>query len=165
MKRFFFLALLGVLSGVAAARAQSPVTEGGIPVPPPANSWFSGSPDTPATPRLAAPAYAPAAPARVVYVPVAAPAARPAGESPAALVVRLPADARLRIDGEATRAGGELRHFLSPPLAAGKAYHYVLEADLPREGTTLTVRREVAVRAGQQSAVSLTFPDFQVGAR
>ena len=76
-----------------------------------------------------------------------------------------PCQIRLRIDGEATRSGGELRHFVSPPLRPGKTYHYVLEAELPHEGTTLTAKREVAVRAGQQSAVSLTFPEFQVGSR
>ena len=86
------------------------------------------------------------------------PSASPAGGwAPVSLVVRLPADARLTIDGYPTRSTAGTRWFVSPPLEPGKTYHYDLQAEVMRGGKRLTETRRVAVRAGQGSAVTMAF--------
>jgi uncharacterized protein (TIGR03000 family) len=96
----------------------------------------------------------------VVYVPAPSPA--PAA---ATLLVRLPADARLTIDGDATVSTGAARRFASPPLPAGRTYYYTLTAEVLRDGRRLTVTDRVAVRAGQESAVELAPAAFSVAGR
>jgi uncharacterized protein (TIGR03000 family) len=159
-----FLAALG--AGPELAAGQRVNHEGNIPVPPPANSPF--------TPAASAASYSspvevyvtrPAAPPRVVYVPVEyVPAPQPA-PAPATVRVRLPADARLTIDGGPTTSTGGTRLFASPPLAPGQTYYYTLSAEVRRDGRRLTVTRRVAVRAGRDSAVELTPTTFTVAGK
>jgi uncharacterized protein (TIGR03000 family) len=78
--------------------------------------------------------------------------------SPATLVVNLPEDARLLVEGQPTRATSSTRRFISPPLPSGKTFVYQLQAQVTREGKTLTTNRVVQVRAGQQTQVTLSFP-------
>jgi uncharacterized protein (TIGR03000 family) len=122
-----------------------------IPMPWPANSYFTFSMNAPLG-GAAPPAYV--AP-RVVNSWYYQPAVGPA---PATLVVRLPADARLTIDGYAPRSTSGTRWFVTPPLEPGRAFHYELRAEVERGGKRLTQTREVAVRAGQQSEVTIQFP-------
>ena len=121
-----------------------------VPVPWPANSYFELTMDTPPG-GPGAPAYPPP---RVV-TSWARPAAGPA---PASLVVHLPADARLTIDGYAPRSTSGTRWFITPPLEPGRTFRYELRAELERGSQRLTQTREVAVRAGQQSEVTIQFP-------
>jgi uncharacterized protein (TIGR03000 family) len=79
---------------------------------------------------------------------------------PATLTVTLPADAQLRVDGQRTSSTSSRRVFVSPPLQPGRSYSYTLEAQVVRNGQTLSVSREVPVRAGQQTAVNLDMPTF-----
>lgn len=79
-------------------------------------------------------------------------------EAPATILVRLPADAKLTIDGATTRSTEEVRTFLSPPLQAGKEYQYTLRAEVTRDGKKVERSREVTVRAGQQSEVVFDLP-------
>jgi uncharacterized protein (TIGR03000 family) len=159
MRRIPLLVALVFGFTAVSAHGQSTVTEGNIPVPPPAGSWSnnyrsvsSGS----AQVTVSTPAPA------VVYVPVyvSAPAA-----APATVVVRLPADARLTIDGIATRSTGATRTFESPPLEAGSAGQYVLRAEIVRDGLALSVRQRVRVRAGTVSEVRLDPDAFSVASR
>jgi uncharacterized protein (TIGR03000 family) len=78
-------------------------------------------------------------------------------DAPATIVVRLPADATLTIDGSATRSTASLRTFVSPPLQAGKEYQYTLRAEVMREGKKVERTRDVNVRAGQTSEVNFDF--------
>jgi uncharacterized protein (TIGR03000 family) len=78
--------------------------------------------------------------------------------APATIVVRLPADARLMIDGNATRSTQDVRTFESPPLQPGKTYQYTLKAEVTRDGKTVERSRDVTVRAGQQSDVTFDLP-------
>jgi uncharacterized protein (TIGR03000 family) len=80
------------------------------------------------------------------------------GEAPATLVVHLPAEARLTVDGQPTRSTSDRRVFMSPPLTPGKTYHYVLQAQMQRNGETLRASQNVNVRAGRESEVYLEFP-------
>jgi uncharacterized protein (TIGR03000 family) len=151
--------LLALACGPGTALAPT-YTEGGIPQPP-ADWWFTkhreyaGS--SPSAGSGPAGTNRPPVPAPVVvYVPVYAPAPGPTpGPAPATLVVRLPADARLTVDGEPTRATGAVRRFASPPLAAGQRYHYELRAEVVRAGRTRSVRQRVVVQPGRESEVQL----------
>jgi uncharacterized protein (TIGR03000 family) len=123
---------------------------GGIPHPHPYHQYFENRLDT-----LPGGTQTPAWSSPLVVHSWAGPAD---GWAPASLVVRLPADARLTIDGEATRSASGTRWFVSPPLEPGKTYHYDLQAEVMRGGKRLTETRRVAVRAGQVSAVTIAFP-------
>src|SRR5262249_9706600 len=72
---------------------------------------------------------------------------------PATVVVTLPADARLTIDGHPTRSTSGTRWFVTPPLRPGQEYTYTFRAELVRPGQTITVARQVPVWAGRQTDV------------
>jgi uncharacterized protein (TIGR03000 family) len=78
-------------------------------------------------------------------------------DAPATIVVRLPADAKLTIDGSATQSTDSLRTFVSPPLQAGKEYQYTLRAEVTRDGKKVERTREVTVRPGRTSEVNFDF--------
>jgi uncharacterized protein (TIGR03000 family) len=80
------------------------------------------------------------------------------GPAPVKLIVHLPADARLTIDGEATTSTSDTRVFVSPPLARGKTYHYRLEAQINRTGETMRTSQTVEVEPGKETPVYLDFP-------
>jgi uncharacterized protein (TIGR03000 family) len=80
-------------------------------------------------------------------------------KKPATIVVQVPADARLLIDGEPTKATGETRRFVSPPLEPGKSYHYVLEViTRGKDGKEVHYKKTVHVRAGRESVVDMRQP-------
>jgi uncharacterized protein (TIGR03000 family) len=78
----------------------------------------------------------------------------------ATIVVTLPADARLNIDGVATKQVSGVRQFTTPELAAGQTFFYTLTAEVVRDGQTLTSVQKVAVRAGEQTNVVLPTEQF-----
>jgi uncharacterized protein (TIGR03000 family) len=65
--------------------------------------------------------------------------------APATLVVSVPANAKVSIDGEATRSTAATRTFVSPPLQQGKKYHYTLQVEY---SDNVTLTRTVPVYAG-----------------
>jgi uncharacterized protein (TIGR03000 family) len=73
----------------------------------------------------------------------------------ATVVVKLPADARLTIDGEGTTSTSTERTFESPALEAGKVYSYTLEASYLKDGKTVTVSKKIKIEAGKVSNVDL----------
>jgi uncharacterized protein (TIGR03000 family) len=85
--------------------------------------------------------------------------------TPATIVVELPADAKLSIDGEATTSTGSSRVFTSPELQPGREYHYTLKAEVVRDGKPVVVEQTVAVKAGQPTPVTLTLPASSVAQR
>jgi uncharacterized protein (TIGR03000 family) len=84
----------------------------------------------------------------------------PAASSRATLIVHLPANARLFVDGKPTRSTSSVRRFFSPPLEAGQNYHYDLRAEMNRDGETVTARRRVDVRPAKTEEVYLKFSDL-----
>jgi uncharacterized protein (TIGR03000 family) len=80
-------------------------------------------------------------------------------DAPATIVVRLPADATLTVDGSATRSTDSLRTFISPPLQTGKEYQYTLRAEVMRDGKKVERTKEVNVRAGRTSEVNFDFAE------
>jgi uncharacterized protein (TIGR03000 family) len=87
----------------------------------------------------------------------AAAAARAQGpDKPATLVVYLPADARLEVDGQLTQKTGPVRRFSTPPLEPGKRYRYDLRVTW-KEGGKERVLDEVVrgIQAGKETVVDL----------
>ncbi len=78
-------------------------------------------------------------------------------KAPATIVVNLPADAKLTIDGRETHARSGRRVFSSPALPPGKKFYYVLKATAVRDGQTVTSEQRVIVSAGQRKPVQFEF--------
>jgi uncharacterized protein (TIGR03000 family) len=76
---------------------------------------------------------------------------------PATILVTLPADAKLTIDGAPTQSTTAKRWFVTPPLGEGN-YVYVLKASFVRDGKSINVERKVNVQAGKETVVSLDLP-------
>src|SRR5262249_31598712 len=85
--------------------------------------------------------------------------------APATLIVNLPADARLTVDGAPTTSTSARRVFVSPELKPGKTYTYTLRAEFRQGGGTVAVTKDVAIKAGGQVTVSLGAADLAVAAR
>ena len=89
---------------------------------------------------------------------------KPAGgamiAAPATIVVSLPADATLKVDGKPTKSTSDLRTFATPVLPVGQAYHYTLTAAVVRDGQPLTAVQQVTVRGGVTSRVELPATAF-----
>ncbi len=77
---------------------------------------------------------------------------------PANLLVTLPADARLYVDGHQTRSTSGQRLLTTPRLQPGREYHYTLRAEVTRGGEVQRVTQRVTVRAGQETRVSIDVP-------
>jgi uncharacterized protein (TIGR03000 family) len=74
----------------------------------------------------------------------------------ATLVVRLPADARLTVDGQETKQTGASRQFYSPVLPAGQRFRYELEASwIGSDGKPVKKSKVVRVSAGDSLTVDL----------
>lgn len=80
------------------------------------------------------------------------------GEAQVTLVVNLPEDARLLVDGQPTRSTSATRVFTSPPVRRGVDFQYTLQAEVDRDGKTYSVTKQVIVRAGQERQVTLDVP-------
>jgi uncharacterized protein (TIGR03000 family) len=81
------------------------------------------------------------------------------GKDSAKITVKLPADARLFVDGTLCPLTSEMRSFTTPELVAGQRYYYTLKAEVVRGGETRAARKRVIVEAGKDVAVEFTaFP-------
>lgn len=72
----------------------------------------------------------------------------------ATIVVRLPADARLTVDGLPTTSTSDTRTFVSPALTPGKTFYYTMTAEAVVNGEKVKSTKKVAVRAGEETEVS-----------
>lgn len=82
-----------------------------------------------------------------------------ANANEATIVVHMPAQANLTIEGQPTQQRSDTRTFTSPPLQAGKTYTYTLRAEMNRDGRLQNVKKTVDVQAGQRSEVTIDFND------
>jgi uncharacterized protein (TIGR03000 family) len=76
----------------------------------------------------------------------------------AGIRVLVPADAEIFFDGERTTQKGTERLFITPPLQAGKKYHYDLLARWKEDGKTVEQKRQVEVSGGTTVRVDLRAP-------
>jgi uncharacterized protein (TIGR03000 family) len=80
------------------------------------------------------------------------------GPSPATLVISLPADAKLTVDGYQTQSTSATRRFTTPPLPTGRDFSYALEATVVVDGKTQVISKQVMVRAGEETRATLSLP-------
>jgi uncharacterized protein (TIGR03000 family) len=73
------------------------------------------------------------------------------------LIVELPADARLYVDDQLTKATSERRVFPLPQLEPGKTYYYLLRVETVRNGQTQSESKAVFFHLGE--VVQTTFRD------
>jgi uncharacterized protein (TIGR03000 family) len=85
------------------------------------------------------------------------PATMPKAEAaaPATIIVNLPADAKLTIDGNATTSTTDRRVFVSPALEPNQEYYYTVQAELNGQSKS----ERVTVRAGQEVNVKIEIPN------
>jgi len=76
------------------------------------------------------------------------------GVASARVSVRLPADARLFVDGVPCPLKSSTREFDTPKLEPGRRYSYTLKAELVRDGQTLTEEKQVILQAGRKVNVN-----------
>jgi uncharacterized protein (TIGR03000 family) len=95
-----------------------------------------------------------------LWLPVLAMAGDPCTPAPtrARILVHLPSDAKLTVDGDPTNSTSDTRMFVSPPLPNERKMHYIFEAQLMRDGKPIKVEKDVPVLAGYQSEITIDFP-------
>jgi uncharacterized protein (TIGR03000 family) len=84
-----------------------------------------------------------------------------AGPAPATVVVQLPPDAKLYVEGKAV-ALDEQNRFVTPRLDAGTPYTYTLKAQAIRNGRLVNASKDIEVRAGETTRVA--FRDLEPAA-
>jgi uncharacterized protein (TIGR03000 family) len=77
------------------------------------------------------------------------------GPAPGSIEVKVPADARITVDGAPTQSTSSHRVFVTSPLAPGYNYYFVLRAEVQRNGQTLTQTQRITVLSGQMTPVAL----------
>jgi uncharacterized protein (TIGR03000 family) len=87
------------------------------------------------------------------------------GAAPAKVTVRLPADARLYIDGSLSPLTGAVRTFETPRLEAGKPYVYELRAEVLRDGLVRRAAERITIEAGKAVEVELKVGEAQTAGR
>ena len=85
--------------------------------------------------------------------------------APATIVVSLPADARLFVDGAPTTSTSERRSLVTPGLEFGSTYVYTVRAEVVRDGRTVEQTQEVTVRGGVTTPVRFEFSTQSVASR
>ena len=99
----------------------------------------------------------PGMPAPVPPAPIRPrPARTPADES-GVLTVWVPYDAKVTVNGLATKSTGSRRQFVSYGLKPGLSYKYVVKAEVVRDGKTVEDTQTAVLTAGQVTAVAFGF--------
>lgn len=111
--------------------------------------------ESPAVPMTAPPSTAPApAPAPGEIPPQAPSASDSARLNSATLNVHVPADAKVFVNGLATKSTGADRHYVSNGLRYGYSYSYEIRAELVRDGRTVSQTKTVKLGAGADTDVT-----------
>lgn len=77
--------------------------------------------------------------------------------APATIVVTLPAEGTLRVDGFQTTSTGERRTLLTPAIPVGEEYSYELQAEINRDGRSIVQTQTITVRGGETTTAPFTF--------
>jgi uncharacterized protein (TIGR03000 family) len=86
-------------------------------------------------------------------------------EAPATILVTLPAEAKLTVDGAPTTSTSSERRLVSPTLQPGREYYYTLTAEISRDGQApIRQTQRITVRAGEETRVPFTFASTAVTA-
>jgi len=79
---------------------------------------------------------------------------------PATVLVHVPENTTLLVNGKRSRSTSSTHLFYSPPLESGKNYRYDFEARMDRDGQTVKAHKRVEVGAGDRHEISITMPDL-----
>jgi uncharacterized protein (TIGR03000 family) len=71
----------------------------------------------------------------------------------ATVVVKIPEDAKLIVDGVTANLISETRTFVTPDLIPGRVYYYMITAEIQRDGRIIAHSEKVLVRPGEISRV------------
>src|SRR5262249_7250775 len=77
--------------------------------------------------------------------------------------VHVPANARVWIDGEATRQKGADRDFMTPPLSPGQEFTYKIKAQWNQDGQNRERTQTVRVRPNDVAKVDFTRGNTRAG--
>lgn len=72
-----------------------------------------------------------------------------------AVNVRVPANAKVWFDNQATQQQGSFRQFISPPVQPGKAYTYTIKAEWMDNGQKVDKTKQVDVHAGDHFTLDM----------
>ncbi len=73
--------------------------------------------------------------------------------SSAGLIVTVPADAVVEIEGINNKQTGTERHYMSPALEPGKKYHYTVKASWIEGGKPVSLELDVPVVIGKETKI------------
>jgi uncharacterized protein (TIGR03000 family) len=73
--------------------------------------------------------------------------------------VNVPADAKIFVNGNATRSTGSTRQYVSRGLVAGRQYTYELKAEMNVNGQTVSDTQVVRLTAGEQTQVAFNLAE------
>lgn len=79
----------------------------------------------------------------------------------ATIIVHVPENATLTVDGKQMSSTSTTRRFYSSSLEPGKSYHYDFVARMERDGKVVMDDRRVDVRAGDRLEISFTPSDLK----
>jgi uncharacterized protein (TIGR03000 family) len=147
-------ALVGLLAALAIAGSAAAGRPGpGEPSdwPPPWTKPAYHGYSEPARPPLAPPAFISAAPSKYTLESRTVPGYMPAaGADRVELMGHVPADALVWIEDAPTTSTGEERHYLSPPMEAGKEFHYSVRVAWVEDGKWVAKESKIDVKAGEE---------------
>jgi uncharacterized protein (TIGR03000 family) len=130
-------------------------------MPTPAKKPVIEGPAAPAMPPEPGPGLTPAAPTPNEPGPAVMPTepttSSPTPENSGVVTVWVPYDAKVTINGLATRSVGSRRQFVSYGLKPGFSYKYEIHAEVVKDGKTMEDTRTVTLTAGQNTAVAFGF--------
>jgi len=86
----------------------------------------------------------------------------PGLEGSGTLNIRVPADAKVFVNGYQTRSVGTQRRYVSHGLRPGYIYRYDVRVQIVRDGRTLEEVRTVYLSSGAREALAFSFPATQV---
>jgi len=83
-----------------------------------------------------------------------------------ALTVNVPADAKVYLSGNETKATGEKRIFRTTSLAGGKAWdNYIVRVEFEQDGQKVTQEKTISLKAGESQELSFPTEVEKVAAR
>jgi len=85
--------------------------------------------------------------------------------APATIVVNVPADARVTIDGNSTSQTAARRTFVTPELDVNSDYIYTFRAEVVRDGRSMVETQTVTIRGGATTEVPFNFTSAGVASR
>jgi uncharacterized protein (TIGR03000 family) len=106
-----------------------------------------------APPAVIVPVEASSADSKPMETPIAP---KPKEGMGANLKFKLPAEAKLYVDGRLTMIGGTERAFTTPPLAAGSQFYYDVKAEVVVDGKPVVEEKRILVEAG--ATINESFP-------